>query len=161
MTSYTVPSLSLFGHGNGSPLTVHISGSENRPMSPSERGAMLHITHPFQAFPACPYTDLCTLNCDVGLSDVHDVPPIDAAAPGASRNRTSWNTSWFKAGSGGRPAKLPCPNQAWSAAAPTVPAGIVHLIEWLLPGSTCSVLGSHVPPPAAETSSGPRVPPAQ
>src|SRR2546430_6498280 len=56
--------------------------------------SMLDITHPFQALPAWPYTDLCTFNWDVGFRDVHDVPPTAASAPGArDRKSTRLNSS--------------------------------------------------------------------
>jgi hypothetical protein len=62
-------------------------------MFPSEHGPISDIAHPFHALPACPYTDLWTLNCEVGFCAVHVVPPIDAAAPGARTNRTCSNRS--------------------------------------------------------------------
>src|SRR5207253_5245230 len=111
------------GQADSVPLRVHISGSENRPMLPSAQGAISDITHPFHALPACPYTDLCALNCITppgpeAFAAVHVVPPIAAAAPGARTNRTSWNRSSSSEGSFGVLARRPLPNQACSAAAP-------------------------------------------
>src|ERR1043166_6714171 len=101
----------------------HISGSVNSPMLPSAQGAISDITQPFHALPACPYTDLCSLNCTTPpgpevFAAVHVVPPIAFVAPGPNTNRTSWNRSCCGDGAFGLFASPPLPNQAWSAAAP-------------------------------------------
>src|ERR1043166_2019084 len=115
-------------------------------MLPSEQGPISDITQPFHAFPACPYTDLCVLNWALPFDPLQVVPPIALAAPGASTNRTSSNRSGSSEGSLGRFASWPFPNHACSAAAPGAPAGMVHLIECALPGSTQSVLPPPPPP---------------
>src|SRR2546429_4049012 len=108
-------------------------------MLPSAHGTIAAVIQPLVFDPTSPYTDLCTLNCEFRFSDVHDVPPIAAAAPGANTNRTSSNKSWSSVGSLGRVASWPSPNHASSAAAP-VPAGIVHCIPSALPESVYAVL---------------------
>src|SRR6266487_3959992 len=99
----------------------HSSASENRPISPSEHGPIWDITQPLTALPTCPYTDLCVLNCEPLFWEVHDVPPMEAAAPCASTNRTSSNRSRSKEGSSAVSDSLPCPNHACSVAAPLPP----------------------------------------